>query len=151
MKKMQALYDYLLGTGLVTADQLHVIVTEGHVTFSNCGDASPNVTFSRNYTAQVLVSNYGGDVDKLDAAIVWWCGLFQPDLSGDQNGYGFEADIQSKETADICALVRLTETVRWDNNSQSMTNCLQAYVIDDATPLNLPLFFMDMNEVNQHD
>ena len=143
MKKMQALYEYLLGTGLVAAEQLHVIVTEGSVVFTAAGNASNNVAFTRRYPAQINMSNYGGDVDRIDAALVWWLGLYQPDLAGTDGGYGFEAEIINKETVNLYALVNLSENVHWDNATQIMHNCVQPVVFEELMPLQIPAFLND--------
>jgi hypothetical protein len=144
MKKMQALYDYLLGTGLVTTEQLHVIVTEGSVFFPIAGLSGGNVTFTRRYTAQININDYAGDIDKLDVALVWWLGLYQPELVGDGGGYGFEAEIISKEIVSLYALVNLSENVRWDDASKTMHNCVQPVIFDELMPLNIPAFLTDV-------
>ena len=143
MKKMQVLYDYLLGTGLVETEQLHVIVTEGSVAFTSAANASNNVAFTRHYTAQINISSYGGDVDKIDVALVWWLGLYQPDLCGAEDGYGFEAEIINKETVNLYALVKLSENVRWDNATQTIQNCVLPVIFDELMPLQIPAFLHD--------
>lgn len=143
MKKMQMLHQYLLGTGLVNAEQLNTIVTEGTVVFHAIGSPDDDVAFNRHYTVQLNISAYGGNVDKLDAALVWWLSLYQPELAGDANGYGFEADIVSSETVNLYALLPLTERVRYDRASDSMLNCVTPLVLDGANFPVVPMFVED--------
>lgn len=143
MKKLQLLHDYLLASGLVTSDQLDTTVTEGTVVFHVVGSPATDVAFIRRYTAQISVSAWGGDIDRLDAALVWWLGLYQPELVGDENGYGFEAEILNKETVSLYTLLPLTERVRYDRATDTMHNCTTALVWDTDNYPAMPLFIRD--------
>lgn len=143
MKKMQILHQYLISTGLVNAEQLNTIVTEGTVVFHAIGNPDDDVAFTRSYTAQINVAAYGGNVDRLDAALVWWVSLYQPELAGEKNGYGFEAEIISSETVNLYALLTLTERVRYDRASDTMINCVTPLVLDGTDHPAIPLFIAD--------
>lgn len=143
MKKMQVLHDYLLSTGLVKPEQVNTTVTEGKVVFYGAGEPSSAIAFSREYTVQVLINAWGGDADKLDAAIVWWCCLYQPELVGREHGYGFEAEVINSETINLCILLPLTETARYDSTSGEMLNCVKPLILNDASLADVPAFLLD--------
>lgn len=143
MKKMQMLHEYILATGLVDASQLNVTVTEGTVVFHGVGSPADDVAFTRSYTVQLSISAWGGNPDKLDAAIVWWLSLYQPELAGDDNGYGFEAEIINSETVNLYALITLEERVIYDRSTDTMRNCVGAVLLDDTSMTAMPLFIAD--------
>lgn len=143
MKKMQLLHQYLLSTGLITPEQINTTVTEGIVVFHAVGDSSGSVAFSREYVAVVEITAYAGDADKLDAAIVWWCGLYQPELAGSDNGYDFKAKIINTETVQLTVALPLTERVRYDRVKGEMLNCVTPLLLDEATLAGIPVFLVD--------
>lgn len=143
MKKMQLLHQYLLSTGLVKAEQINTTVTEGIVVFHAVGESSGNVAFSREYVALIEITAYAGDADKLDAALVWWCGLYQPELAGSDNGYDFKANILNTETVQLSVAIPLTERVRYDRTTGEMLNCVTPLVLDDEALAGIPVFLVD--------
>lgn len=143
MKKLQALHEYLLGTGLVDADQLRTFSDQGRIIFYISGEHAGDVAFLRSYQAEISVLNFGGDPDKLDAALVWWLGVYHPELAGGENGYGFEAEILSKESVNLHLTLPLSERVTYKRATDEMRNCVKPLVWDAFDPLEVPLFLMD--------
>jgi hypothetical protein len=127
----------------VDASQLNVMVTEGTVVFHAVGSPDDDVAFIRSYTVQLSISAWGGNPDKLDAAIVWWLSLYQTELAGDGNGYGFEAEILNSETVNLYALINLEERVIYDRATDTMRNCVGAVLLDDTSMPAMPLFIAD--------
>lgn len=116
MRKMQALYEYLIGTGLVEATQLRLTVTDGSTQFQGLNEGTSDTAFVRNYSVQVVISRWGAGselVDKLDIALTWWLSLYEPRMGA--GGYGFEAELIDKETANLYIEIRLTERVFYKN------------------------------------
>lgn len=143
MKKLQLLHDYLLSSGLVTTEQLRSVVTEGSVVFPVVSSPADDVVFSRKYQAEIRVINWGGDINQLDAALVWWLGLYQPELAGTTTGYGFEADILSTETVSLYAIIPLSENVRYNRATGEMKTCVQPLVWSDEIYPAMPIFIRD--------
>ena len=112
MRKMQALYEYLIGTGLVEANKLRLTVTNGSTKFQGLNEGTPDTAFARNYSVQVIISGWGAGselIDKLDIAITWWLSLYEPRAGA--GGYGFEAELIDKETANLYIEINLSERV----------------------------------------
>lgn len=143
MKKLQLLHNYLLDSGLVEVDQLRTTASDGRITFNVAGAPETNVFFYRAYNAQIIISNFANATDKLDAALVWWLGLYQPNLVGGENGYGFEADIINKETVDLYVVLPLTERVELDINNKEISNCTRPMVLDIGNDAGVFLALFD--------
>lgn len=141
MRKLQLLHSYLIETGLVTPEQLNTTATFGKIIFLRIGAPYADIVFKREYTAQIMVNHYGGNPDNLDAAIVWWCALYQSDIGGDNNGYGFEADIIDSETVNLNIIIPLTESVNFNMTTKKITNCAKPLVLEGDERFFIPVFF----------
>jgi hypothetical protein len=147
MKKLQMLYQFLLGTGLFKPEQLRLFVDEGCTTFEQTGmpegDDKGNLPFYRRYSVNVTITAYGGSVDKIDAALVWWLGLHETERAGRSNGYSFEAEIIDAATVNLFYTIPLSERVIYNTRTQQYQHCVRPVRLDGGSLDNLPLYFVD--------
>ncbi len=143
MKKLQKLHEYLLGTNLIAAEQLRTFVNEGTVSFASPADGGADVSYRTRYYAEITVTDYGKDPARLMVALAWWLRLFEPDLCGLDQGFGFETEIKDKETVDLHVTIPLTETIRYDSASDTVHSCIRAYLPPGGVLPKTPLWFKD--------
>lgn len=65
------------------------------------------------YTLNILINDFVGDIDVINAIVIKWLSEYQADALGpgytDPKGYSFEVDILNDMSADILIELRLTE------------------------------------------
>ena len=142
MKKLQLLHQYLIDQKLFQPEQLNVVVSKGKNLFACAAGAEELISFERRYTVEVIVNAWGGDIDMLDLALVWWLSQYQPDLAGD-HGYGFEADVVNAETVNLYINIPLSERIYYDVVAKELKSCVKPITFDELAPLPFPLELYD--------
>lgn len=111
MRKLEALRDLLVRTVPSLKDdpaKLAVFADQGKVS------AKPgSLSFEYRYTANLVVEELAGDVDRVIVPILGWIAQHQPELMQRQDGepFGFEAETLAKDLIDLSITIDLTERV----------------------------------------
>lgn len=109
MKKLTALRQYLIDAipGLHRdPDRLLTFVEDGSIEFAR----GPNLSHGYTYTAQLVLTDYAGEIDAVIIPLLDWLSAYQPDLDPAQ-AVSFEAEILSNSAVDLALRVQLTERV----------------------------------------
>lgn len=88
------------------------------VMFVQQGSISSNkatLSHSKNYTLTLLITDFTGDLDVLETAIIHWLQTNQPDILGagqvERDSFQFDVDILSHDSADVLYQLKLSERV----------------------------------------
>ncbi|MFW6032456.1 MAG: phage tail protein [Phycisphaeraceae bacterium] len=109
MIKLQALRAHLLAAVPELKrgpEKLLVFVESGGVAFAR----GQHLSHEYRVDAQILVTDYAGELDTLMLPLLQWLSRYQPDLEPDE-AIQLEAEILSNSAWDLALTVRLTERV----------------------------------------
>ncbi|WP_258087237.1 phage tail protein [Xenorhabdus bovienii] len=102
-------------------DRLEVFITKGNLIATGSGSAS----FLYQYQLEVLALDYPHPLDNLSIPILAWARLHQPDLLFNpdrrREGFCFEVDLLSNDTADILFTLPTSERVIVDRVNGKLT------------------------------
>jgi hypothetical protein len=87
-------------------DQLLTFVERGSIRFH----VGANLSHAYSFTAQIVLLDFGGDIDTVTIPLLEWLSIYQPDLQPDQ-AVTFEAEILKHDALDLAISVELTERV----------------------------------------
>lgn len=112
MKKPESLKALLLASVPALAEKpenLSMFIDKGRIVARLTGSLS----FEYQYTVNVVVQDYAGDVDALFVPLLAWVAEQQPDLMerGEQAPFSFESEILADDLADVSIDLELTERV----------------------------------------
>lgn len=108
MNKIAKLRSYLLEkvVGLnQNPDRLLIFVDDGKP--CSPGDS---LSFEYDFTANVVITEFGGHADEVMVPIIAWYKKYQPDITV-ETGVSFIADILNHSTVDLSLKLKLTERV----------------------------------------
>lgn len=109
MKKLTALRDHLLSSVpdlRNSPERLLTFVQDGQIQFQR----GRNLSHEYQVDAQIVVTDFGGELDTLMIPLLQWLAHYQPDLDPAE-AVRFEAEILSHQAWDLALTVRLTERV----------------------------------------
>lgn len=109
MKKLTSLRQHLIDACPALArdpDQLLTFIENGTLHF-HLGE---NLSHSYSFTAQIVLLDFGADVDTVMVPLLHWLSIYQADLVPDE-AVTFEAEILKHDAVDLSLSVRLTERV----------------------------------------
>lgn len=109
MKKLLALRQHLIDAvpGLARdPERLLTFVEDGSIEFARGENLSHGYTF----TAQLILTDYAGDIDAVVIPLLDWLAVYQPDLTPAE-ALKFEAEILNNDAVDLALRVQLTERV----------------------------------------
>lgn len=92
-------------------DKLHIFIEHGNI----ISTLAPSLSHEYHYTLSLVVTDFGGNADRIMVPILSWLRLHQhdgmnnPDLRDE--AFRFEIDILSEESCDMEIALRLTERV----------------------------------------
>ncbi|PTA84917.1 phage tail protein, partial [Kluyvera sp. Nf5] len=90
-------------------DMLRLYVDGGNI----AATLATSLSFEKQYTLNVIVTDFTGDFDLILVPVLAWLREHQPDIlstdSGQKKGFTFEADINSDSSFDISISLLLTE------------------------------------------
>lgn len=115
MNKLQKLRSYLLKTVPLLArnpDKLLVFAEQGDISNS---PREEHLSFEYSYTATLVLTDFGADIDTVTVPIIAWLKKNQPDR-GERKAMDFNAEILSNEEVDIEIRITLTEFVKVSDN-----------------------------------
>lgn len=143
MSKLQKLHDYLLGTKLVTADQLDVWETNSKTFSANTLDGSHTIVKRREFQGNILISNLTPeqDRDQIEFALIWWLNLYEPDHATDKERLLTDPDIKDSLVTNLWIGFRLTEKSRLVEGRVEL--CIKPLLIDAETLAGLPVWLVD--------
>lgn len=92
-------------------DKLSMFITEGKVMANKA-----TLSHETSFLLSILITDFVGDLDVLNAVIINWLQANQPNTLGpgatDPKAYTFEADILAAGSADVLVELRLSERTR---------------------------------------
>ena len=138
MKKLDSLRGYLLSSPLqLQADDLLTFVERGKVISYRGED---NQHFELRYSANIIITDYGGDADQIAYLVLQWLARHQPNHKED--AIEFEADILSQSAVDLSLKIELSELikVRVENEGVYLKSCAEP----DLAEILLPKQAWDM-------
>jgi len=109
MKKLHRLRTHLIDAvpGLARdPDRLLTFVEDGSIAFRR----GSNLTHEYQFTAQLVLTDFGDDLDTVMVPLLQWLAEYQPDADPNE-AVSFEAEILSNKSVDVALRVRLTERV----------------------------------------
>lgn len=109
MKKLHLLRAHLINAvpGLARdPDRLLTFVEEGSIEFRRGTD----LTHEYRFTAQLVLTDFTGDLDTLMLPLLQWLAEYQPDADPGE-AVSFEAEILNNKSVDLALRLRLTERV----------------------------------------
>lgn len=109
MKKLHLLRAHLINAvpGLARdPDRLLTFVEEGSIEFRRGKD----LTHEYRFTAQLVLTDFTGDLDTLMLPLLQWLAEYQPDADPGE-AVSFEAEILNNKSVDLALRLRLTERV----------------------------------------
>lgn len=109
MKKLHLLRQWLIGAVPSLArdpDRLLTFVEEGSIEFRR----GRNLSHEYQYAAQLVLTDFGDDLDTVMVPLLQWLAEYQPDAEPGE-AVSFEAEILSNRSVDLALRVRLTERV----------------------------------------
>lgn len=90
-------------------DMLRLYVDGGNI----AATLATSLSFEKQYTLNVIVTDFTGDFDLILVPVLAWLREHQPDIlstdTGQKKGFTFEADINSDSSFDISISLLLTE------------------------------------------
>lgn len=139
MKKLHLLRQRLIGAVPSLArdpDRLLTFVEEGSIEFRR----GRNLSHEYQYAAQLVLTDFGDDLDTVMVPLLQWLAEYQPDADPGE-AVSFEAEILSNRSVDLALRVRLTERVI------AKVDCEAGTIRVDRA---LPRFELDACPVTQH-
>lgn len=109
MKKLHLLRAHLIDAVPILArdpDRLLTFVEEGSIECRRGRD----LTHEYRFTAQLVLTDFTGELDTLMLPLLQWLAEYQPDLDPSE-ALSFEAEILGNHSVDLALRVRLTERV----------------------------------------
>lgn len=109
MNKLQSLRAHLLDAMPELKrgpERLLTFVQDGSIRFHR----GQHLSHEYRFEAQLVVTDYTGDVDTLMIPLLQWLSRYEPDLDPD-DGVRFEAELLSHQAYDLAITVRLSERV----------------------------------------
>ncbi|SOC56472.1 P2 phage tail completion protein R (GpR) [Chromohalobacter canadensis] len=109
MKKLHLLRTHLINAvpGLARdPDRLLTFVEDGSLEFRR----GPNLSHEYQFAAQLVLTDFGDDLDTVVVPLLQWLAEYQPDADPGE-AVTFEAEILSNQAVDVALRVRLTERV----------------------------------------
>jgi hypothetical protein len=109
MKKLHLLRTHLINAvpGLARdPDRLLTFVEDGSLEFRR----GPNLSHEYQFAAQLVLTDFGDDLDTVMVPLLQWLAEYQPDADPGE-AVSFEAEILSNQAVDVALRVRLTERV----------------------------------------
>lgn len=109
MRKLSALRQYLIDAVpdlKRDPDRLLTFIEDGSVQFSR----GSNLSHGYRFTAQLILTDYAGEIDAIMLPLLDWLSIYQPDLEPEQ-AVSFEAEILNNDAVDLALRVRLDERV----------------------------------------
>ena len=103
---------------------LHVFVDRGAIVST----LAPSLSFEYRYTLNLVITDYGQELDLLMVAVLHWLRQHQPDMMANPNqredGFTFEIDFLDRTVRDISIELKLTEQVivREENGALNVTH-----------------------------
>ncbi|HDL7463459.1 TPA: phage tail protein [Yersinia enterocolitica] len=92
-------------------DCLHVFIDKGAI----IATLAPSLSFEYQYTLNLVVTDYAGDMDLVIVPILHWLRTHQPDIMANpdkrQDSFTFEVDYLDNKVRDISIDIKLTERV----------------------------------------
>lgn len=113
MKKPEGLRRLLLATALKDQpEKLQLFIDRGGVTCRR----GRNLAFAYDYTLNVVVQGYTGEVNALMVPVLAWVAEQQPDLldKAPYKPFEFESELLDDDSADVSINIELTENVLVD-------------------------------------
>ncbi|CAM3263588.1 MULTISPECIES: phage tail protein [Yersinia] len=105
-------------------DCLHVFIDRGAIVST----LAPSLSFEYRYTLNLVMTDYGHDMDLLMVTILHWLRKHQPGMMASQDkrqdGFTFEIDFIDKTVRDISIELKLTERVivKEENGALNVTH-----------------------------
>ncbi|GEK74240.1 MULTISPECIES: phage tail protein [Halomonas] len=87
-------------------ERLLTFVQDGSIRFQR----GQHLSHEYRFEAQLVVTDYAGDVDTLMIPMLQWLSRYEPDLDPD-DGVRFEAELLSNQAYDLAITLRLSERV----------------------------------------
>lgn len=114
-------------------DNLRTHIDSGSIRY-HVRDEPTGANLSHRYdcTAQIIVLDFGADVDQIVLPLLHWLSLYQPDAPPDE-AVRFESEILKNDKVDFSLSVQLTERVTVTVNDQGHYN---AEHHEDARPID---------------
>lgn len=113
-------------------DKLHIFVDEGAIVST----LAATISYERQYNLNLLITDFYGDQDILDAVILFWLRRNQPDIMANsdnrEKGYTFEVDILNNGGCDISINLKLTE--------RTIVKEVDGQMVVEAVPEPEPLY-----------
>jgi len=103
-------------------DQLLTFIEQGSIRF-HVGEDVDNLSHQYTFTAQIVLLEFGGDVDAIIVPLLRWLSIYEPGLAPD-DAVTFEAEVVKNNAVDLVLSVQLTERVVVYRNDQG------AYVVE---------------------
>lgn len=92
-------------------DCLHIFIDKGAI----IATLAPSLSFEYQYTLNLVVTDYAGDMDLVIVPILHWLRTHQPDIMANpdkrQDSFTFEVDYLNNKVRDISIDIKLTERV----------------------------------------
>ncbi|WP_417329572.1 phage tail protein [Halomonas cupida] len=109
MKKLHLLRKHLIAAVPAFArdpERLLTFVEDGSIEFHR----GPNLSHEYAFTAQLVLTDFAGDLDTVMLPLLQWLAEYQPDVEPSE-ALSFEAEILSNDAVDLALRLRLTERV----------------------------------------
>lgn len=87
-------------------ERLLTFVEDGQIEFYR----GPTLSHEYQYTAQLILTDYAGEVDAVIIPLLDWLSAYQPNADPAE-AVSFEAELLNHQTVDLALRVRLTERV----------------------------------------
>lgn len=109
-------------------ESLSMFIDKGRI----AARATGSLSFEHRYTLNIVVQDFGGDVDMLFVPLLAWIAEQQPDLldRGEQEPFSFESELLDDDCSDLSIFVELTERVRVERTPEG----LKVTHLDDRRP-----------------
>ena len=118
MNKLISLRDHLLGIPgeiNIEPDDLLTFADSGQI-LSNASGTNKHFVFK--YKANIIVTNFIGQVDQLSFWVLQWMKVNQPEHP--EEAIQFEADILNDKSADLSLTIDLNETVKVETTEEGI-------------------------------
>lgn len=130
--KWQLLHDYLLETGLVTADQLRIhgltdVVTPGGE------DAKGRVGFASRYLCAVRITDFNADTNALKFELSRWIAHYQPEQLNTE-AFVMRIDPVNRDVVNLYIELDMTERGSFDRATGESVLCVQMMDTLDLLP-----------------
>ena len=109
--KIQHFYEYLISTGLITAEQVEVWESDSETYNSHQFDGSTELIKTRQYTINLLVNGMtlSQNRDAIEFAVLWWLNVYEDSHDLTKPRFRTEPDIQNHQITDFWLGFTVTE------------------------------------------